>query len=196
MFGHSFVRRLRTFISGEKDLAYNFNMYSRPMVQYSGYSGASVHSLRRNIEAVSDFNPKVVILLIGTNDLSHANNSPLTVCANIMELVEMLLQISDVQHVIVGQILHRLPSNQSRHPVDIPWFNKRVDETNLLLSERLKGLAQQNATFWRLKGFWSPEAQSTAFHADGVHLSDIGQRKLYHNLRAAVVSTLNSYSFV
>ena len=138
----------------------------------------------------------MVILIIGTNDLSQVYFSPSNVCANIMELVDSLLHISDLQHVIVCQILHRLPSSHSRHQVDIPWFNKRVDETNRLLSELINSLATKNTTFWRLKGFWSPDAKATAFLSDGVHLSNMGQRKLYHNLRAAVVTTLNNNSIL
>lgn len=56
-------------------------------------------------------------------------------------------------------------------------------------TSRIQELQHGRVTFWRLKEFWSPEAQSHAFSPDGVHLSDVGQKKLYSNIRAAVIAT-------
>lgn len=73
-----------------------------------------------------------------------------------------------------------------RYPVHCPWYNARVDKTNTKLHDDL--VAKPYAALWRLKGFWSKACQETVFAADGTHLSPLGNRKLYNNLRAAMVS--------
>ena len=44
------------------------------------------------------------------------------------------------------------------------------------------------AKLWRLKGFWQQEAIATSLSEDGVHLSQIGNNKLFHNIRTAIVT--------
>ena len=39
------------------------------MVHYSGFPGATVVALLRNLECIGDFEPDYVLLLIGTNDI-------------------------------------------------------------------------------------------------------------------------------
>ncbi|XP_060579506.1 uncharacterized protein LOC132736397 [Ruditapes philippinarum] len=192
IFGHSFVSRLKSFLRNEPHLHFNLNLTSLPLVQYSGYSGAKVETLRRNFTDITDFAPDIVVLLIGTNDLCQPDVDHVSVSAAILDLIDSLLFLGNVKRVICCQILHRRPSQSTHHHVDTTWFNNRVDETNYILSTNIQALPHGRATFWRLKGFWSPEAQSQVFALDGVHLSVMGQKKLYSNIRAAVVATLNN----
>ena len=77
------------------------------MIQYSGYSGASVHSLQeRGLTDVSDFEPELVILDIGTKDFSHS--SPQAEASAISALVDKLLDNYSVKFVVVLQVLHGL----------------------------------------------------------------------------------------
>ncbi len=196
IFGHSFISRLKTFISDRKELRHDMGLRQSVLVQYSGFPGATVRKLNGNLEVVQDFMPDIVYLCIGTNDLYHSEASPTSVSIDIISLVETLIGDYDVQQVIIGQILHRMESARTRYPVDIQWFNSRVDSTNLLLSEAVTTCKYPSqARLWRCKGFWSPEVQHEAFSWDGVHLSNIGQRKLFSNIKAALVTTLNSSAF-
>ena len=43
IWGHSFVRRLKTFIQESADLNFNFEFDEPHMVHYTGYSGATIH---------------------------------------------------------------------------------------------------------------------------------------------------------
>lgn len=189
IFGHSFVSRLKSFLRNEPHVHFNLNLTSPPLVQYSGYSGAKVETLRRNFTDITDFAPDIVLLLIGTNDLCQPDVDHVSVSASILDLIDSLLFFGNVKRMIC---CHRRPSHSRRHHVDTTWFNNRVDETNYILSPNIQELPHGRATFWRLKGFWSPEAQSQVFALDGVHLSVMGQKKLYSNIRAAVVATLNN----
>ena len=191
IIGHSFVTRLKRFIRDGYSLKYNLNLQSNPMVQFSGYPGARISTLRNNLSDITDFNPDIAVLIIGTNDLYSLEEDPISVATTILDFIDTLLFVEQVQKVIVLQILHRQPSQTGRYQVDTDWFNSRVDETNLLIATQLLQLPHNRAIFWRLKGFWSGPAKQEAFAQDGVHLSAVGQKKLYNNIRAAVVSVMN-----
>jgi hypothetical protein len=65
-----------------------------------------------------------------------------------------------------------------------------VEELNQRMCNYLKQV--DGITFFRLTGFWSSESQQRVYFPDGVHLSEEGNKKYYNNLRAYIVSSLNS----
>lgn len=68
------------------------------------------------------------------------------------ELVEFVINLryaEDVKKVIVLQTLHKIsPTRRIRFAVDTEWYNKRVDEFNLCMSNYLRNV--EGATFFRL----------------------------------------------
>ena len=51
------------------------------MIQYSGLPGATVDKLKRHgMSGVQDFEPDIVVLEIGTNDLTDTNCTPEKTC--------------------------------------------------------------------------------------------------------------------
>jgi len=192
LFGHSYVHRLKRFIASSPDYRYDFGLKQQVMVQYTGFQGATVVKLSKQLEYVQDFEPEIVFLLIGTNDLLSPDVSPERLTTDVISLVEALF-LNGVHYVIVGQILHRTKTSETRFPVDLSWFNDRVNTTNHLLSDELSNRFPTRARLWRLKGFWEESAKQSALgEGDGVHLTDTGNHKLFHNIKAALVSTLNS----
>jgi lysophospholipase L1-like esterase len=191
LFGHSFVRRLREFIKNGSNQRYDLNIQRNPLVQFSGISGATVPVLRQHLELVSDFSPDIVVLVIGTNDIFKSDVSPKSVACSITDLVDTLLFMIGVQKVIVLQVLHRCnPSIRSNYPVDVDWYNARVDELNSHLLEMLNHTTPKRSYLWRMKGFWSTACKQRNFATDGCHLSNSGQLRLISNIRAAVVAAL------
>ncbi|XP_045157215.2 uncharacterized protein LOC123523618 [Mercenaria mercenaria] len=191
IFGHSFVKRLKQFIQDSDDLKFNLDLNSRHMVQYTGFSGATIMTLRQHLDQIEDFAPDLVVLVIGTNDLCDASMSSDGVANQLMDLVDTLLFVIGVPKVIVTQILHRTEGNiRSKHWVDIDWFNNRVDKTNIILST-LDNKPHHRSKLWRLKGFWTVDTKAMVYAQDGCHLSPTGNMKLYRNLRAAVVASMN-----
>lgn len=194
ILGHSFVRHFKNFIKSRLS-EYNFTLNLDPrevMIQYSGQSGATVDSLRaRQLSDVKDFEPELVILDIGTNDLSLPTCNAEMLTSAIEKLIDTLLTDYNVQQVVVIQILHRFQSPRpSRRHINIEKFNSEVDICNQLLSEKLS--QKHNCQFWWHKGFWGIN-QSSTIDSDGVHLSKPkGQRKYFFNLRAIVVTYLKS----
>ena len=87
LFGHSFISYFKRFIrTNASDFDYNLNLDKREvMIQFSSYPGASVEGS----SDVYDFEPDLVILDIGTKDLS--SSPPETVANAIVSLVNSLL---------------------------------------------------------------------------------------------------------
>ena len=92
--GHSFVRNLKSFISQNMP-ELNFNVKLDPkevMIQFSGKSGASVDSLSAcQLRDIDDFEPHLVILDIGTNNLAHPTIDPEQLASAMVQLVNTLI---------------------------------------------------------------------------------------------------------
>ena len=191
IFGHSFVKRLREFIRQSASIHFHMNLQGPPLVQYSGFPGASIKTLRDNLDVVADFGPDILVLVVGTIDIYNDRETPQTVAQGVCDLVDTLLFVTEVPKVIVLQTLHRVaPSIPTRYPVDDVKFNSKVDELNMLLIDRLNHTDHHRSYLWRMKGFWSPTCKHSNFAADGCHLSDAGQLRLISNVRAAIVAAL------
>ena len=129
---------------------------------------------------VASFAPDIVILQLGTNDLSRLN--PLVVGSSIEELVTILHDTHHVKLICVCQTL--LGSD--------PVFNTRARAFNKYVKTFLEALPY--VFFWGHRGFWN---SSQGFLArGGVHLNKQGQYKFYRSLRGAVLKSLRLCSIV
>ena len=126
ILGHSFVRNLKNFI-GSNLSSFNYTLKLDPkevMIQFSGKSGANIESLKElQLGDVQDFEPELVILDIGTNDLCLSTCDPVKLASAIVGLVDFLISDFNVKHVVVLQILHRFrplrPVRPARRQVNI-----------------------------------------------------------------------------
>ena len=134
--GHSFIKRMKTFIRDTRP-RYSYALNLSPaefMVQYSGVSKGKIANLWRDSE-VPDFTPDIVVLQCESNDLCDISVSPTMVCERLIEYCEQIINVNNVKHVVIMQIIHRLPPlYKIRYEVDTTWFN-RVDETNTKLRQ-------------------------------------------------------------
>ena len=122
--------------------------------------------------------PDIVVLQLGTNDLSHL--PAVNVGSAIEDLTLLPLHDSlNVKCVCVCQTIYRTGA---------PTFNKNV----ILLNQYLKVVLEPipYAMFWSHKGFW--RAKTNFMARDGIHLNRLGQYKLYRSLRGAVLRCLQS----
>ena len=106
ILGHSFVRRLK------RDLelgfypraAYNFRLHGAASVHLHGVGSRTVQMLQANdLHVVRDLAPDIVILEIGTNDLTHT--PPEIVGSNIDDLVRLLIRDFAVRPVGVCGVI-------------------------------------------------------------------------------------------
>lgn len=120
------------------------------------------------MEAITDFQPDLVTVFIGTNDLFHEESCQ--TAAKITDLVDVLLYMLEIPKVVVCQTLYRIHAvKPTKYSVDLTHFNLKADKLNRRLKYSLKEIS---SSLWRLKGFWADKSLQTAFSTDGVHLSD------------------------
>ena len=177
ILGHSFIRRLREFISTHSDDFYvNFSLAASVVTRWHGVGGRTVaKTLQFDLPVVSSFRPDFVILQLGSNDL--VTFSPLHVGLIIEDFVRLLHTSYGVKLVCVCQTLRR---------DNATVFNSKVGLLTRYLRVVLKPLPY--AIFWGHRGVW--KARSNFYAPDGVHLNRIGQYKLYKSLRGAVLRSL------
>ena len=178
ILGHSFIRRLREHIGRNTDLDANLHILDNIELKWHGVGGRTVlKTVQFDLSVVELFKPDVVILQLGTNDLSHL--SPVHVGSAIEDLTRTLHDSLNVKCVRVCQTIYRTGA---------PIFNKNVILLNRYLKVVLEPLPY--AFFWAHKGFW--RAKTNFMARDGVHLNRLGQYKFYRSLRGAVLRCLQS----
>lgn len=180
VFGHSFVRRLSIFIRRHwfDRLNHSFSL-SQATVQFWGLSGFTVdRALHSRLTRLGSFRPDIVILELGTNDLSR--HEPALVGSMLEEFARVLHVDYGVKVVCVNQILLRDNS---------PVFNARARILNQYLKVVLEPLPF--AFFWHHRGFW--RCSHNLLSSDGVHLNALGHYKLYRSLRGATLKALSLF---
>ena len=179
ILGHSFIRRLREYIGRNVDLDANLHILEGIELKWHGVGGRTVHkTVQFDLTVVEKFMPDIVVLQLGTNDLSHL--PAVNVGSAIEDLTLLPLHDSlNVKCVCVCQTIYRTGA---------PTFNKNV----ILLNQYLKVVLEPipYAMFWSHKGFW--RAKTNFMARDGIHLNRLGQYKLYRSLRGAVLRCLQS----
>ena len=178
ILGHSFIRRLREYIGRNADLDVSLHILEGIELKWHGVGGRTVlKTVQFDLSVVELFKPDIVILQLGTNDLSHL--PAVNVGSAIEDLTRSLHDLLNVKCVCVCQTIYRTGA---------PNFNKNV----ILLNRYLKVVLEPipYAIFWRHKGFW--RAKTNFMARDGVHLNDLSQYKLYRSLRGAVLRCLQS----
>lgn len=179
ILGHSFVRRLRHFISRHKgsELSENLHLSEPVIVRWFGVGGRMISKTKQHdMHVVRTFRPHIVLLQLGTNDLS--SSSPLRVGSDLEDFARVLHDVYHVRVVVVCQTLRRNSAAE---------FNDSVAALNKYSQVFLEHLPY--VYFWKHRGFWN--SRENIYHNDGVHLNDSGQRKLYRSYRGAIQRSLH-----
>ena len=179
VFGHSFVKRLRDDLRSSFDPRADetFNLSGDAIVHLYGVGGQTLRRLhqRGGLGVVSSISPAIVILEMGTNDLSGLR--PEVVGSEIEELVSLLLKSYSVRVIGVCEVIPR---------VRAPFLN----DAALVLNQYLRGVLDPipNVFCWRHRGFTDPSVDPYA--SDGVHVNPFGQYCLYRSYRGAMLKAL------
>ncbi len=123
VLGHSFVRRLKFDLQHQSDLCMSpsFKLEGTARVYMCGIRGRTVQKLRQHyLDEVLRLLPDIVLLEIGTNDLSYLR--PKVVGSQIEELVVLLPEIYMVK--VVGVCL-----------VTARWRNHLFEQKRTILNQ-------------------------------------------------------------
>ena len=167
ILGHSFVKRLQRDLNRGFDsrASCDFNLSGTASVRLHGIGGRTVQTLQANdLHVVRDLAPDIVILEIGTNDLSKL--PPEKVGSAIEDLVRLFQSDFSVRAIGVCYVIPRgifFPHAMSF------WCKATV--LNQYVSVVLADLP--NVFCWRHTEFNNPHKDF--YLADGVHLNRSGQ---------------------
>ena len=183
ILGHSFVKRLRRDLRAGFDSRVDgeFKLQGTALVNLHGIGGRTVAKLSSfDLHVVRSFAPDVVILEIGTNDLSTL--SPEVVGSAIEDLVRLLIDSFSVR--VVG-VCHVIPRGISQDPSSS--FAHRAHVLNQYVRVVLEHFP--NVFCWGHREFSHPAKDF--YLQDGVHLNPSGQYQLYRSFRGAILKGLS-----
>ena len=149
-------------------------------VLFMGRRGASIQTFREpaTITRISARVPDIVITLLGGNDLDGKSPPPPeAVGLQLGRLGDELLALG-VRQVCLCQIERR---KKWRH-FDFDTGAARVASANAALQSACGG--RRGLFYWSHKYLWNSPAK--VFRQDGVHLSDIGNFRLFRSIRGAI----------
>ena len=105
ILGHSFIRRLGEFADHRSHLDRSFMLSGAAIFRWQCKGGRTLATIQDDLPVVKSFAPHIVILQLGTNDLSRLD--PLLVGSAIEDLVRTLHVSYSVRLVCKCQTLYR-----------------------------------------------------------------------------------------
>ena len=105
ILGHPFIRCFGQFVDHRSHLDRSFMLSGAAIFRWQGWGGLAVATIQDDLHVVESFAPQIVILQLGTYDLSRLD--PLLVGSAIEDLVYTLHDSYNVRLVCVCQTLYR-----------------------------------------------------------------------------------------
>ena len=134
-----------------------------------------------DLDKIKAFQPKFIILELGTNDLGVVGQRPESVVSDIEHLVQVLHDHCVAEFIMVCLVIY-----WSAIPPHVPDFSHKVDLLNKYLKVVLEPLPYAEA--WSRRGLQSPSI--AVLCRDGVHLNAAGNYALYRSYRGAILFAL------
>ena len=138
--GHSFVGHVKNFIDNDNDMLnryqYSFNLYKENAeTQFVFRSGCDVLFMKNVLKTVIvNKLPHIIILEIGSNDLTKTHIQPARLADQVIKLSQSLIK-STTKFVIISAVIHRKTTRTSMSPDE---FNDRVNEYNEIMSKAVQ----------------------------------------------------------
>ena len=185
VLGHSFIRRTVKFIDSNKSRYENFNLrYSEAQVSFLGEGGATIASMlgkltTEEVDIVDIVRPELVIIQLGTKELSWHRVRPDTLGEEMKLLVAELLD-RRVKRVVICKTIKR---GKKGMPINMPHFNGRVTIYNQWIRNNLT--QDPRVQVWNHRGFQMNIEKHVI--RDGVHMNNYGQLKIYRSYKGAIL---------
>lgn len=179
IIGSSHITRLDKYIDKTERDGFKLNNY---VVQLQGINGGFVNSIYRYLLDIQSFQPDIVFLQIGSNDIGDGNNSVSNVLVAIELLIELLLSFK-VKIVFFGLVPYRtrvLP----RRGLTLHQYNARVYSLNYRFYNIVCKFTS-NVVHWIHRGIQFPNVN--ILNTDGVHLNKEGNKRLFMSIRGALL---------
>lgn len=202
--GHSYIKHLKNFATelpnktefssvAPKSPRPNLLDLDNCSVQWYGLSGSTVPTLAANNsirKGLNAFDPHLVFMQIGSNDLDNETSKPIDVAYAISELADEFVQEYSCHKVLVGKLVERKKTRN----IDVDEYNEKVQFTNTYLQNFCDDLSSFNTpSFWHHKGIVNPA--KNIYYKDRVHMNDLGNLKLYRSIRSGVLASMKLFYY-
>jgi len=182
VIGHSFIVRADRYLYSQCDYNFTFPRVSH-QVKLQGCSGAHVNDLMPLFHDAY-FHSDVVILDIGTNDLTNNRITAQSLALQVFNTARRLTRYVGVKHVIILEVLPRTTWGKHGAPIS---FSSKVSHYNSMLKNLVFQYKETvPVTFWFHKGIAS---KIENYISDGVHLNSSGLQKYIKSVRRAILKT-------
>ena len=158
----------------------------KAVIHWFGRRGGTIENiLDQDLTAIQSCAPKICVLVVGGNDLDQGLD-PMRVACRLIGLAQVLRNRAGAQQIYILGIIPR-PGPRYLTPVK---FSEAADACNSHLNLLLGGdqdnkKAYPETYYWRLRRFMS--SRMPIHNRDQVHLNDLGNKRLYHNIRHAIL---------
>ena len=179
IIGSSHITRLDKYIDKTERDGFKLNNY---VVQLQGINGGFVNSIYKYLLDIKSFQPDIVFLQIGSNDIGDGNNSVSNVLVALELLIELLLSFK-VKIVFFGLVPYRtrvLP----RRGLTLHQYNERVYSLNYRFYNIVCKFTS-NVVHWIHRGIQFPNVN--ILNTDGVHFNKEGNKRLFLSIRGALL---------
>ena len=186
VLGHSHAYWLGAFIESAGLLDDLERLGHTCTIRFMGRMGASIKTFREpaTVTRISAHVPDIVITLLGGNDLDGKfPPPPEAVGSHLGRLGDELLAVGVRQVCLCLIERHK----KWRH-FDFDTGAARVASANAALQSACGG-GRCGLFYWSHKYLWNSPAKVS--HQDGVHLSDIGNFRLFRSIRGAIFRAVN-----
>ena len=186
LLGHSFISRLDRELGSTLPEGFNLKQCD---IRCFGVSGGRAESFVVNQDTrlrrvLHSFQPAVLILQIGGNDLNDPDTRPETVACHIVELMECLMSYKSIKVGVVCELFIR---HRPRGISPQAYEEKRL-LINRMLPTFLSASDYNHMFFWKHRRLMN--SPLNVLGEDGVHLSELGYKKFYRSLRLAILHAL------
>ena len=180
--GHSFVRRIADNVSLRRNFVNSLTIrYST--VSFRGQGGMTVDRLHRLIPDIAMMQPDVVVVDIGTNDLSGDGVDAAVLGLRIAGLVNDIRNLPSVRVVVILPIVARMVRCRYRTRPDFEQARHRCND-----AVRTAVRSRSGVYVWRHRCLHHGERY---YHNDGVHLNQAGCRLYALSIRRAALFVRN-----
>ena len=191
IIGSSHVTRLHGFcaLSTKANSDRRMDLGDKAVIHWFGRRGGTIENiLDQDLTAIQSCAPKICVLVVGGNDLDQGLD-PMRVACRLIGLAQVLRNRAGAQQIYILGIIPR-PGPRYLTPVK---FSEAADACNSDLNLLLGGdqdnkKAYPETHYWRLRRFMS--SRMPIHNRDQVHLNDLGNKRLYHNIRHAILDSL------
>ncbi len=145
-----------------------YEYFSEHHVYNRGIGGDTTVGLKTRLDvSVFDLKPKIVVLMIGTNDLALLETTPETIAGNIEDVVKEIKKRLPDTKIILQSIY---PVNESMSPMTVlPRKNSDITRINQLLSQIQQVIYIDVYSHLVRDGVLNP-----AYSVEGLHINEQG----------------------